>query len=198
MRTVLGHEFRVPKQEIMSTSTRVQERFICWVIAERMLCRHQQLFSICVWVEIVGDSSVGPHVLPHRLTGNRYRDFLLYDLAKLLENVPLAEHECGTCMIVLRHILAVLREMFWITSIVTDGQVEEVPLHGLFSIFTCGDIWNPVCMQLLLTTQTVIALWMPVRLSATALASSYGCGGPWWDVSRRALKSHGGHFEHFS
>jgi hypothetical protein len=38
----------------------------------------------------VGDCSVGPHVLPHRLTGNHYRDFLVHDLPKLLEDVPLA------------------------------------------------------------------------------------------------------------
>jgi hypothetical protein len=31
------------------------------------------------------------------------------------------------------------------------------------------------------------ALWMPIRLSATTLASLNGCGGPWWDMSRRAL-----------
>jgi hypothetical protein len=46
-----------------------------------------------------------------------------------------------------------------------------------------------VCMQLLLTTKRhlTIALWLPVRLSATTRASSDGCGGPRWDVSRRAL-----------
>jgi hypothetical protein len=38
----------------------------------------------------VGDCLVGPHVLPHRLTGNHYRDFLLHDLSKILEDVPLA------------------------------------------------------------------------------------------------------------
>jgi hypothetical protein len=38
----------------------------------------------------VGDGLVGPHVLPHRLTGNHYRDFHLHDLPKLLEDVPLA------------------------------------------------------------------------------------------------------------
>jgi hypothetical protein len=39
-----------------------------------------------VWEGILGDCSVGKHVLPHRLTGNHYRD----DLTKLLEDVPLA------------------------------------------------------------------------------------------------------------
>jgi hypothetical protein len=30
---------------------------------------------------------VGPHVLPHGLTGNHCRDFLLHDLSRLLEDV---------------------------------------------------------------------------------------------------------------
>jgi hypothetical protein len=33
---------------------------------------------------------VGPHVLPHQLTGNHYRDFLLHDVLKLVEDVILA------------------------------------------------------------------------------------------------------------
>jgi hypothetical protein len=37
-----------------------------------------------------GDCFVGPHGLPLHLTGNHYRDFLLHDLPKLLEDVPLA------------------------------------------------------------------------------------------------------------
>jgi hypothetical protein len=37
-----------------------------------------------------GDCSVSLHVFPHQLTGNHYRDFLLRELPKLLENVPLA------------------------------------------------------------------------------------------------------------
>jgi hypothetical protein len=38
----------------------------------------------------VGDCLVSPRVLEQRLTGNLYRDFLLHDLPKLLEDVPLA------------------------------------------------------------------------------------------------------------
>jgi hypothetical protein len=66
------------------------ETFNLRVITETILCRHQQQYNINVWARIVGDSLVGLHVLPHRLTGNRYRDFLLHDLPKLLEDVPLA------------------------------------------------------------------------------------------------------------
>jgi hypothetical protein len=43
-----------------------------------------------VWARIVGDFLVGPHVLPHRFAGYHYGDFLLRDLPKLLECVPVA------------------------------------------------------------------------------------------------------------
>jgi hypothetical protein len=43
-----------------------------------------------VWAWIVVDYLVVQHVLPHRLTGNPYRDFPLHDLPKLLEDVPLS------------------------------------------------------------------------------------------------------------
>jgi hypothetical protein len=45
-------------------------------------------YSVVVINFDVGNCLVGLHVLPHRLTGNHYRDFLLYDLPKLLEDVP--------------------------------------------------------------------------------------------------------------
>jgi hypothetical protein len=86
-----------------------------------------------------------------------------------------------------------------------DWWQVKYPLHGLYDhqtwivwIFTCEDIRNPLGTQLLLTTKRhfTIALWMPVTLSATTAASSNGCGSPWWDVSRRALLSRGGNFEH--
>ncbi|KAJ4431746.1 hypothetical protein ANN_20350 [Periplaneta americana] len=52
--------------------------------------RHQQQFRINVWAGIVGDCLVGPYVLPARLTGAIYRDFIQNTLPKLLhEDVPL-------------------------------------------------------------------------------------------------------------
>jgi hypothetical protein len=46
-------------------------------------------------------------------SNNHNRLFLLHSLPELLEDVPAAErHECGTCMMVLRHILALLCYMF--------------------------------------------------------------------------------------
>jgi hypothetical protein len=45
-------------------------------------------------------------------------------------------------------------------------------------------------MQLLLTMKMYLttAVWMPVRLSASTLASANGCGGPWCDVLKGTLK----------
>jgi hypothetical protein len=56
--------------------------------------RHQQQFSINVWAGIIGDVLVGPHVLPQRLTGNSYQNFLENDLLTLLEDLPLAIRAC--------------------------------------------------------------------------------------------------------
>jgi hypothetical protein len=39
--------------------------------------------------------------------------------------------EYCTCMTVFQHILAMLCEMFSITPVITDGLLEEDPLHGL-------------------------------------------------------------------
>jgi hypothetical protein len=50
---------------------------------------HQQRFSINVWCGIVHDPLIDPYVLPSRLTGPVYRDFLEQSLPELLENVPL-------------------------------------------------------------------------------------------------------------
>jgi hypothetical protein len=52
--------------------------------------RHHQQFSINMWTGIVGGCLVGQHVSLHQLKCNHNQDFLLYDLSKLLEEVPLA------------------------------------------------------------------------------------------------------------
>jgi hypothetical protein len=92
---------------------------------------------------------------------------------------------------VLWHILAMLCKMFTITPIVTDRQVKEDPWHSLHArqiwilwIFTCGDSWNPLYIQILLPTRRhfTIVLWKPVRLSAATTASLNECSSPWWDM----------------
>jgi hypothetical protein len=74
------------------------ETFNLWVIAERIRHRHQQQFSIGVEAGIVGGCLAGPYVLPHRLTGNHYQEFLSCDLPNLLEYVPLAVRARMWCM----------------------------------------------------------------------------------------------------
>lgn len=51
---------------------------------------HQQRFSINVWCGILGDSLLGPHVLPRRLNGQTYLEFLLNTLPGYLEDISLA------------------------------------------------------------------------------------------------------------
>jgi hypothetical protein len=89
VQTNFGHEFHIPKQEKIPISSTCVRKLV-WVIAERVLWRLQQQFSINMWAGVVGDWLVGQHVSPHRLAGNHYRDLLLHDLPKLLEDVPLA------------------------------------------------------------------------------------------------------------
>jgi hypothetical protein len=43
-----------------------------------------------MWAGTVGDCLLGLQVLQHQLTSNHYQNFLLHDLPKLLEDVPLA------------------------------------------------------------------------------------------------------------
>jgi hypothetical protein len=51
------------------------------------------IYSIIVFHSDAADCLVGLHVLQHWLTGNRYQNFFLHDLPKLLEDVPLAVTE---------------------------------------------------------------------------------------------------------
>jgi hypothetical protein len=92
--------------------------------------------------------------------------------------------------------LFVLCEMFLITSIMTDEQVEEDPLHGFHThqiwilwIFTCWDTWNSLCMQLTLIAKRhfTITLWMPIRVPTTTPVSFNKCSGPWCGMSRCVL-----------
>ena len=51
---------------------------------------HQRRFSLNIWAGIVGDHLIGPHLLPERLTGPNYLEFLQDQLPTLLEEVPVA------------------------------------------------------------------------------------------------------------
>lgn len=52
--------------------------------------RFQERFSVNVWAGMVGNYLVGPYVLPPRLTGDAYLNFLRTDFENFLDDVPLA------------------------------------------------------------------------------------------------------------
>jgi hypothetical protein len=159
--------------------------------------RRPQQLNIIVWAGIVRECLVGPHVLSYQLTGNHCRDFVLHDLPKLLEDVPLEVrarvwyvHD-GAPAHSSRAVRDVLSNSYNHGWIGRGGPTAWPPLSPDLNPLVCY-LWghlNPVCVQILLTTKRhfTIALWIPVKLSATAPASLSGCGGPSWDVSRRAL-----------
>jgi hypothetical protein len=75
--------------------------------------RLQQQFSINVCSEFGGDYFVGPHILKLRLTATttKISSYMIYQSYWNMYNWQ-SDHECGTCIIVLRHILTVMCETF--------------------------------------------------------------------------------------
>lgn len=51
--------------------------------------KHQQRFSINVWIGVIGNQLLGPVELPSRLTGQEYLNFLQNVLPDLIDDVPL-------------------------------------------------------------------------------------------------------------
>jgi hypothetical protein len=51
---------------------------------------HQQRFAINIWAGIIGECLFGPYVLPDKLNGQNYTDFLRTTLPDYLEDMPLA------------------------------------------------------------------------------------------------------------
>jgi hypothetical protein len=174
------------------------ETFNLWDVAESMPCRHQQQFGSNVWTGIVGECLVGPQVSSHRLTGNHYRGFLSHDLPKLLEAVPLAaEHEYGTCMMMLCAVRYVLSNTYhdrWTGRGGPTAWPPRSPDLNPLGLYLWGHI-KFLCMQLLLITKRhfTIAVWMPVK-------TIRNCPGiterMWWSMLRRVEACTGGHFEH--
>lgn len=50
---------------------------------------HQVHYAFNVWTGIVGTHLIGPHILPNRLNGRDFRQFLTHDFQELTENLPL-------------------------------------------------------------------------------------------------------------
>jgi hypothetical protein len=84
----------------MSMSTFVRNTFNLWAIAEIL---QAAVLHQCVG-GIVGDCLEGAHVWPHRLTGNHQSYRKMYHWQ--------SEHECGTCVMVLRAVWEVLSNTY--------------------------------------------------------------------------------------
>jgi hypothetical protein len=52
----------------------------------------QYRFSVNIWAGIVGTQLIGPYVLPRRLMGEVYLNFLQFNLPELLEEVPTCKY----------------------------------------------------------------------------------------------------------
>jgi hypothetical protein len=128
---------------------------------------------------------------------HHYRAFLLHDLAKLLGDVPLAvrERKCymhnGAPAHFSRAVRNVLNDTYHDLLIGRGGRTAWPP---------CSPDLNPLDFSLWKHLNTLvyavpvdneetltIALWILVSLSAVTPATLNGCGGLWWDVSKRVL-----------
>jgi hypothetical protein len=116
-----------------------------------------------------------------------------------------SEDECGTCMMVLWHISAVLCERFTVTPVVTDGYVEEEPLHGLHA----HRIWILWIFYLWRHLNTFVyaapvdnkeALHHRIEDACQTICNYPGIFVRMWRSLMRRVKaciqSHAGHFEH--
>jgi hypothetical protein len=51
---------------------------------------HQHRFSVNVWEGIIGNRLIGPVIIPDRLAGNNFLEFLTTDFQDLIDELPLA------------------------------------------------------------------------------------------------------------
>jgi hypothetical protein len=133
-----------------------------------------------VWTGFVSDHWVGPNVLPHRHTGKHYGHFSYWKLYHWQSRARMWYMQDGAPAHFSRAVEDVLSRTRHDRRVGRAGPASTPDLNRLDFC---------LCMQLLFATKIhfAIALWMPVRLTATTPASLNGCGSPWEDVSRRAL-----------
>jgi hypothetical protein len=109
-----------------------------------------------------------------------------------------SEHECGTCVRVLRAVRDVLSYTCHGRRVGRDGPTawppRSTPDLNLLDFYLCGHL-NTLCMQLLLTTKHYLIV--------DACQTIRNCPGTfarmWRTVMRRVVackESHGGYFEH--
>jgi hypothetical protein len=144
--------------------------------------------------------------LPHRLTGNHYRYFLLHVLPNLLEDVPLAVraqmwymHDSAPAHFS-RAVRDVLNNTYhdqWIGRGGSTAWPPRSPDLNPLDFYLWGHL-KPVCIKLLLKTKRhlTIAMWMPVRLSATTPGIFERMRRSMMRRVEACTESHGGHYEH--
>jgi hypothetical protein len=172
--TIFGHEFHIRKREKLSISTYVPKYLVSELQLAEYCVETSSSSALDVWTGTVGDCSVDPHVMPHRLTGShsRYVYMICQSCWKMCHWQW--EHEYGTC---------VMCEVFRITAIMTDGSVQED--HSRFESF-------------------VRTLRRPVdnRRTVDACQTIRNCPGNFARMRRSVMRrveacneSHGGHLE---
>jgi hypothetical protein len=138
--------------------------------------RHQRQSSISVWPGIVGDCLLGSHVLPHKFPGNNYGDFLLHNLPKLLEGVPLAVSS-RMCYMPPAHFIHAARDVLsntyrdrWIGRGGPTAWPPRSPGLNPVDFYLCRHLNSLVhAIHADKKRHFTITLWMRVRLFATTL-----------------------------
>jgi hypothetical protein len=166
--------------------------YMC-VTAERILCRHQQQFSINVWAGIVDDwyGRMFYHIGLQATT----TEISSYVICQSYWNMYhwQSEHECVTCVMVLWHILAVLSNTChgrWIGTGVPTAWPPLSPDLNPLNFYPWGHQNTPcVCSS----------CWQRRGTSSHCGCVSYYPPLPWhlWtDAAVEAcIESRGGHFE---
>jgi hypothetical protein len=189
------HKLHLPKQEKMSISTCVRKCLICELqlkeyredtgSSSALICGQGLLESVC-WALMFG------HIGLHKISS--YTICLSYWKMYHWQS----EHECGTCMMVLRHLFVVLCEMSSITSIMTDGP-------GIVWLLRSPDL-NPLDLYLWGHLKALVYTAPVDNEDTHNHACQTICDYP--AISERTrlsvvrsvqacIESHGGHFVHF-
>jgi hypothetical protein len=104
-----------------------------------------------LWAGIFGDILIGPHVLPHRLTGKHDQYYLLPDLSKLLEDVPLAVRERmwymhegapAHCSRAVRDILNNTYHDRWVGRGGSTASITSLPVGAPENPCVCSSRWQ--------------------------------------------------------
>jgi hypothetical protein len=104
-----------------------------------------------------------------------------------------SEHECGTWPMVLQHFSCAVQHVpnntyydWWIGIGGPTAWPSRLPDLNPRNLYLWEHL-NTLVYAAQMERHFTIALWMPVRPSASTPVSLNGCGSPCWDVSRPTL-----------